>query len=108
MAREGQEQHREQGDEIAGVAHPVVERALLARGRQQEPVGGIARAQQRAEGDVGDQSVHVERHPAGVPHRVGEAHQVSALVDAGRRHHEGRPGVGDEHHDGAEQVEQQA
>jgi len=111
MPGEREHDQRRDGDEVADVAHPVVVRPLLVGPRREEAVARVRPDDRAAEHHVGDQPVHVDGHPRrvgdGVPQldrrRVGRRADVPR-----RRHHISEPGVGDEHHDGAPDVEEDA
>ena len=97
---------------------------LLVGLRLEVAEGGVGGGDRAAERDVGDDPVDVDRHPGVVEERVPEAQQSAALRDGGDevrrtvavrvgsrssgRHHEGQPGVGDEHDRGADQVQHEA
>jgi hypothetical protein len=108
VAGKRQRQKAHDGDEVAHVAHPVEVGALLVGLGGQELEGGIGGGHGAAEGDVGDDAVDVDRHPGVVGYRVPGAEHGARLGDPRRRHHEGQPGVGDEHDAGADHVEHQA
>ena len=123
VARERQGQEGDDGDEVADVTHPVEVGPLLVRLRLQVAECRVGGGDRAAEGDVRDDPVDVDRHPGEVEEGVPEAEEGAALRDGGDevrdavaidvvalagRHHEGQPGVRDEHDRGADDVQHEA
>ncbi len=109
IAGERQDDERRHRDEVPDVAHPIVVRTLLVRLGGEKSVARVRGDHGAAEHDVGDQAMHVDRHPRRVGDHVPQfdGGRVGRGCDVARgAHHEGEPRVGDEHHDRAPDVEQ--
>ena len=109
VSGEGQRQQRGNGDEIGVVAHPVVMGPLLLLGGAEKAVGGIGADDRATEGDVGDHAMQVDRVPQEImDRRHGVAAEHPCRIDTGRAHHESQPGVGEQHQQCSNCIEQQA
>jgi hypothetical protein len=79
---------------------------LLVGLRRKETVRRIGRHHASTERHVSENPVQVQRIPQRGMNGVPDIAQISALlVDAGRRHHEADPRVGQKHQRGADRVE---
>ena len=111
IAGEGEHDQRRHGDEVADVSHPVVVGALFLGPGREETVACVCAYDRAAEHDVADQAVNVDRHPGVIQDRVPELDAGGRRLGcdvARRRHHVREPRIGNEHHDRAPDVEQDA
>ena len=105
-----QRQKGENRDEIRGVSHPVVMRFFSRRFRGQELERGVGADDRAAEGDIGQETVQIQRVPQWALH---DFPQVAGYCAAGRidtrwRHHESRPRISHHQQRRADAVEQQS